>query len=190
MGPEFAEREGTDRLVGGDECVEGRRVDAAVRMGDKLHRDAVGPRAVGGEGGQLVEVGAGQKPAGGVDLLLEQVEVVEQPIRRRADASAPLVRCGEQLVGVNEHAFVVRQPREQPAGRAIVCEAMGAGDQARMSLQLLDGEQLAADGTFASADGVTAHRDGCVCRGVGSFELRGVLVRDDPRREPADHVHQ
>ena len=94
-GPEFTEREGADRLVGGDERVDGRRVDASIRMGDQLHRDTVGPRAVGGERGELVEVRAGQEPAGGVDLLLEEVEVVEQPVRCRADASAPLVRGGE-----------------------------------------------------------------------------------------------
>jgi hypothetical protein len=72
-----------------------RRVHAAVSMRDQLHRDGIGPRTIGGEAGQLVEVGAGQEAAGGVDLLLDQVEVVEQSLRRRRDASAPPGRSGE-----------------------------------------------------------------------------------------------
>jgi hypothetical protein len=69
-------------------------------------------------------------------------------------------------------------------------EAMGAGHQAGVSLQLLHGEQLATEGPFSLANAVPAQHDGGACRGVGSVELYGVLVRDDPRHKPADHVHQ
>ena len=109
-------------------------------MGDQLHRDAVGPRAIGGKHGKLAEVGTGQQSAGGVDLLFDEVEVIEQPFPSRGNASATAGGRREQLVGVEKHTLVVGQSREQPARLGLAGDAMETGDRAGVPLELLGGE--------------------------------------------------
>ncbi len=62
-------------------------VDAAVAVRDDFQRDVVDPRqACRGtvvQARQLAAVTPGQVPAGGADLFLDQVVVVQQPLASR-----------------------------------------------------------------------------------------------------------
>lgn len=116
-GPQLAERERARGLVGGDEGTQAVDVDAAVRVRDELDGDVVdagGPRGERvGEARQLAAVAAGQVAPGGPDLLLDQVVVVDEPLRGGRDARAGPDRGGEQGVGVAQRELIGAQARQQ-----------------------------------------------------------------------------
>ena len=54
-------------------------------------------------------------PAGHLDLLFDQVEIVEQPFGRVGDAPGLVHGLSRAVVG-SEHLFILIQPREQTVG--------------------------------------------------------------------------
>ena len=82
-GPQLAERQRADGLVGGDEAAEALRVHPPVAVRDGLQRDVVDTGEPGRgpvrQSGQLPAVTLGQVAPRGADLLFDQVEIVEQP---------------------------------------------------------------------------------------------------------------
>ena len=90
------------RLVRGDERPQAVAVHPAVGVGDQFQRDVVHPRQPGrrpaGQPGQFAAVPARQVPAGGPDLLLDQVIVVEEPLGRGRDPPPEFHGLGDELV--------------------------------------------------------------------------------------------
>ena len=120
-GPQLAERQRRHRLVGRHEARQALRVDPAVAVGDRLEREVVDARKSGGravrEPRQLAAVPLGQVPPGRADLLLDQVEVVEQPFGGRRDAAVRRDRRGQQVADFDQDVVVLDQPRQQPVAR-------------------------------------------------------------------------
>ena len=76
------------------------------------------------------------------DLLLDQIEIVEQPGLCWHD---PLSRCDcgcHHVIGCQQNARIVRQPWQQPIRTRIWINFMLARQRDRVTLQLLDAEQL------------------------------------------------
>jgi hypothetical protein len=124
-------------------------------MRDQRDRELVNPwvprEAALRELRELAVVAAGKTLTDLADVFLDDVEVVEQPITRGADVDV-LVCCGGQpRMGVIEDQPGAVEPGEQrgPAATATVAaaEPLTGGDVAGAVDQILDAEQLAADGT-------------------------------------------
>ena len=116
-GPQLAQLEGGDILVGGDEAAQGLRVHPAVAMGDDLQGQVIDPRQTGrwalAQTRQFPAVALGQMPLGGADLLFDQVEVIEQPFPGRADPSGCRHRLHEQGTDVDQGPLIGVQPHQQ-----------------------------------------------------------------------------
>ena len=116
-GPQFAQLERRHRLVGRHETGEALRVDPAVAVGDRLEREIVDTRKAGGrslrQAGKLAAVALGQVPLGRADLLVDQVEVVEQPFRGGRDPPVGRDRRAQQVADVEQDAL-----RSRPGGSA------------------------------------------------------------------------
>ena len=97
-GPQLAEFQGIDRLIGIDERDKRTRVDLRVHMRDQLQNHVENTRQSGGrtihEARQLTAVAARQVPPGHLDLLFDQIEVVQHPLGGRSEAAAAESRHG------------------------------------------------------------------------------------------------
>ncbi len=168
-GPQLAQLERRHRLVGRHETGEALRVDPAVAVGDRLEREVVDARKPGGgslrQAGKLAAVPLGQVPLGRADLLVDQVEVVEQPFRGGRDAAIGRDRRGQQVADFEQDAFVLGQARQQPVGRAAGRQPVRGREVLAVLLHLIGAEQLRSQrrflvGIFAERVGAAeAHRD-------------------------------
>ncbi len=113
------QRERVDARLAGLRGVRRRAgVHAAPAAGaGGLVGQGVRRRRVAEQARQLAAVAPGQVAPGGAHLLLDQVEVVEQPLGRRRHAALGGGGGGELRVDADQHALVVGQPRAA-AGRA------------------------------------------------------------------------
>ena len=109
--PQLAELERRDGLVRGHEAGQALGVDPAVAVRDRLEREVVDARKSGRrpvrQSRQLAAVALGQVPLGRADLLLDQVEVVEQPFRGGRDAAVGRDRRGQQVADFDQDALVL-----------------------------------------------------------------------------------
>ena len=151
--PQLADRERGHRLVGHHEAREPGGIEAAVAVADDRggHRgDARGAgRLARSELGQLEVELLGQVPLDLADLRLDQVEVVEQPLRGRGD-ERPLVHVlREPTVRVAQDGGVVFEAGEEhPRAPARLARQRVAGREVlRLFLEPLDVQQLAAQRT-------------------------------------------
>jgi hypothetical protein len=83
-------------------------------------------------------------PARQRDLLFDQIEIVEQPGLRRNDALSRRRGGGDDVVGRQQNARIVRQPQQQPVRPRARVDSMLPRQRRRVTLQLLDAEQLRA----------------------------------------------
>ncbi|MBK9031671.1 MAG: hypothetical protein IPL61_10130 [Myxococcales bacterium] len=149
--PQLAEAQRRDDLVRADERAQPVAVDPPVGVRDQLEREVVDPGRVGaggvGEPRQLAAVGARQVQARGLDLLLDQRVVVDEPLGGRRDPAASGDRVGDQRVGVGERGLVLAEPRQQPVGAAAArdVELVPARHLRRVAGELIDAEQLGPD---------------------------------------------
>jgi hypothetical protein len=89
-------------------------------------------------------VPARQQPAHQTDLLLDEIIIVEQPgLCRRDPLSCPGCDCHD-VIGRQQHARIVRQPWQQPVRPPARIDPMLTSQHYRVTLQLLDAEQLRA----------------------------------------------
>jgi hypothetical protein len=86
-------------------------------------------------------------PAGHLDLLFDQVEVVEQPFGRVGNAPG-LVHGLSRAVVVSEQLFIFTQPREQTVGAPLHYNRVAFGEGFGMLDQLCDAEHLCAQRRF------------------------------------------
>ena len=89
-------------------------VHAPVDVRDQFQRDAVDAR-IARRGAvrqprQLPAVRRRQVPPGRPDLLLDQIKIVQQPLRRRRIAALALGRLRHQLIRLDENALILVQP--------------------------------------------------------------------------------
>jgi hypothetical protein len=146
--PQLAQLQRLHRLVGGDEARQRAAADAAVAMRhrqqgevvDARHDGLVGPR----DARQLAAVAGWQVALGGAHLLLDEVEVVEQPFARRRDAPLAFGAAREQGADLDQRLLVAGQPAQQPVRAARRAGAVAGGDAGAVLLHLLGGEQPGA----------------------------------------------
>ncbi len=149
-GPQLADGQGRHRLVGGHEAHELVPVQAAVGVADQLQGHGVDPcdarHLPRGQLGQIRVVLARKVVPDAPDLGLDEVEVVEEPFRRRGDELAAVDVVGEDAIGLAQHAGVVLQAREERAGLAarIAGQREAGGEGLRPFLQALDAQELGA----------------------------------------------
>ena len=82
---------------------------------------------------------------GGPDLLLDEIEVIEQPFARGRDPAIRRNRGRDQIVGPQQDGLAVRQPRQEPVWPSFRIDFMPAREGPGMLLQLIDAEQLGSE---------------------------------------------
>ena len=146
--PQLAEIERRRRLVGGHKAGETFGVHAPVAVRNDLQRDVVDPGKTGGsplqQARQFPAVGLRQVPLGGANLLLDQIEVIQQPFAGGGDLAVGGHRLGHQPVDTDQNALVLRQPRQQLVRSASRTEFVESRQRPAMLLHLLGAEQLRA----------------------------------------------
>ena len=181
-GPQLAEQQRLHALVGRHEAAQGAAGDATVAVRDEFQRQVIDPRQparhavdrFARQARQLAAVAARQVPARDADLFLDEVEVVEQPLRRRCQAQLGRHGGGQQLANLDQHRRVGSQAREQavrPAGRA---EDMHRCQLLAAQRHLVGAEQRRAQGfVLVGAPRCAAQACPPAARGtLGGFEER------------------
>ena len=119
-------------------------------MRDGLQGDVIDARKIrrgaAAQPGQLSAVILRQMSSGRANLLFDEIEVVEQPLPRRDDATVSLQSGGQQTARFNQDLFIVRKSREQSIGRPLPCQRVCRRKGFPMLLHLLGAEQLGAQG--------------------------------------------
>ena len=157
-GPQLADGERLDRLVRAHEAGERLGIEATVAMGHEGPGQAKHPRIVGqrsfAEFGKLAIVTRGKVGADLADLLLHEMEVIEEPFGGGRHRPAGIDGRRNRTIGLQQHALVVAQTRDERLARGQRGMDGLAGRQAlRVLLEPLDAEQFAADGVFVFPNG-------------------------------------
>ncbi len=151
--PQLADRERLDTLVGVDEAAQHLGVQAAVGVRHERPRQAVDTRiasmGVVGELGQLAVEAGGQVVADLAELILDDVEIVDEPFRRRRDGPLLADGAADRAIRRAQDAAVVLDALQQalPAGRAAQ-DGLGGGQALGVLLESLDPEELRPDRLF------------------------------------------
>ncbi len=162
-GPELADRQWLHALVGGHEPGQQLRVESTVGVGDERpgeseHSRISGQRALR-ELGQLPIVAGRQVVPDLADLGLDDVVVVDQPLRGRRDRVPLGDRPRDGAMGLEQRAAVVVQARGQlPHGDRPGRHALCGGQALGVLLESLGAEDLGANhlGGFAGGAAVRA----------------------------------
>ena len=146
--PQLAELQRLDGLVGAH---EGRRVllvEQAVEVRDQFERHAVDARKplhlALGQARQLAAVAARQVDAGELDLLFDQIEIVQQPLRGRRHAAPLGIGSDQHLVRLAQRGRVVGEPRQQLVVAGAVVHLVRMRQLLRVAPELVDAQQLGA----------------------------------------------
>ena len=106
-------------MVSRDEGAQRFGINLRIHVRNQFEHQVIDARKPGGrtrpEAGQFTAVTPRQMPAGHLDLLLDQVEIVEQPFGRVGDAPGLVHGLSRAVVGP-EYLFIFTQPREQSVG--------------------------------------------------------------------------
>ena len=150
-GPHLADGEAGDLLVGVHERLQRLRVEPAVRVSHVLPGEGVDPRVArqlaADQLGELALVALGQGFPGLPHLLLDDVEVVQEPLGGRGDGLVAPDRGGEVAVGVAEDPLAVVQPVQDPGAQPLPSvQPVLAGEPPGVEPEALRPEDLAADG--------------------------------------------
>ena len=144
--PQLAQVERCHRLIRRDESDKAFGIHPSVTVRDGFERDVVDPRQPRRrsvrEPWQLRAVSLGQMSARCADLLLDEVEVVEQPLARRRNRGARLDRCRQQIAGFEQDGLVLRQAREQQIAPAFRSQCMRRRERPAVMLHLIGAEEL------------------------------------------------
>ncbi|MNP00589.1 hypothetical protein D3C76_923810 [compost metagenome] len=89
------------------------RVDPTVAVSDGFQGDVVNPRQAGrqaiGQAWQLAAVAVGQVGPGGTDVFFDEVEIIQQPFRRRGSTTAGQLYGFERCAATLQNELVVGQ---------------------------------------------------------------------------------
>ena len=145
-GPQLTKPEGGDGLVGRDETTEAVRGHASVAMGDGLDGEVIHARqpcrSAIGQARQFPAVTFRQVAPGRLDLLFDEIEVVEQPFPGGRDAVVRCDGCRQPAAGLDQHALVRGQPRQQLIRHASLDQAVGGRQPHAVLFHLIRAEQL------------------------------------------------
>ena len=148
QGPQLAEREHAHRLVRGHEALEAVAIEPPITVRDGLERDVIHTRQAAGrplgQARELLTITPRQMASGGTDLFLDEVQVVEQPLRRRSDAVLRRDRGREGRAGREQHSLVVGQAREQAIRQSLGTRAVRGCETRAILLHLIRAEQFGA----------------------------------------------
>ena len=148
--PQFADGQRLDFLVGAHHAPQALRVEAAVGVrdvgpGETEHSRVAGERPLG-QLRQLAVVVRRKVVADLAQLLVDDREVVDQPLGRRRDRAFLSGRAGEHAVGLDQDATVVSDSGlhvASPARR--IGDLLRGGERVGMLLEALDAEELGQD---------------------------------------------
>ena len=146
--PQLADSQRRDALIAGQELDELVAIEAAVALVDELDGNLLHARVAGvlarRERRERVRKPARKIPADIGDLGRHQVEVVEQPVRRRFDESSVADVVGQRPVRAAQHAHVLGKSRKRVARAAarIGIDRESRGERQRALLEALDAEQF------------------------------------------------
>ncbi len=167
--PQLTDLERGHRLIRRDETRETLGIDPAIAMRDRLEREVVYARKSGGrsvrQSGKLAAVPLGQMPLGRADLLFDQIEIVEQPLRSGRNAIIRRDRRGQQVAHFHQDCFVLREPGQQAVGSASRRHPVRGGQALAVLFHPIGAEQLRSQqrflvGEFSGRVGTTeASRD-------------------------------
>ena len=151
-GPQLTQAQRLHRLVGRDEAAQGSTANLSIAMGHGLQRkviDARQPRAdaIGRfqcEFRQFTAVAARQMPARGADFFFDEIEVVEQPFRRRREAAVRVCRRGEAFAEIDQDPLVRCQSGQQSVRQRCLAQHVLRGKALTVQYHLLGTEELSA----------------------------------------------
>ena len=149
-GPQLAEGQRLDALIGAQEPRQRLRIEQAVGVGHEVVDQGVDPgvalKGIGRQLGQLPVVAGRQVLADLPQLLLDEMEIVDQPLRRRRDGPLVAHRFGDRAVRGEQDPAVVPQARQQPApSPAARPHPLRLGETGRVLLEPLPSPELLAD---------------------------------------------
>ena len=152
-GPEFADGERLHALIRGDESAQHLGIEAAVGMRDEGPGDSVNTRialqVAGGEFRQLAVKAGRQVFADFPELLIDDIEIVDQPFGGGGDGVVLLDGSREFLVALKEHAAVFHDARrERFATSDSRFNGLRGGKSFGVLLEPLDAEQFGANRFF------------------------------------------
>ena len=144
-------------------------IKRTVRVGHKGPRNAINP----GQAGQWLvlqyrqcqKISAGQAVGNFLELRLDQVKVVKQPLRRRADVIAAFGLIADVPVGQAQHADVVAQTRKKSSRKQPgFLGAVGRPQTAAMLAKALQAKDFGTDGWLRGTLRAVKHRtQNCRC---------------------------
>ncbi len=176
-GPQLAELEARHLLVRREESTQVLERNAPVAVSDRLESDVVDAReacrGAATEARQLATVVARQVASRGADLLLDQVEVVEQPLARRRHVATRSHRVGQLPEDPPQDFLVVVEAWQQLVPGASLRERVRAREEPAVLLHLLGTEELRPQRSLFE-------------RGGGGQARR----RPEPRESAADTVEE
>ena len=183
-GPEFADAERRNRLIGVNKAIEPVRIEPGIAVaeqfdGHRIHASSAGQFARC-EFRQLAVIATRKVMADLAHLAFHQMEVVEQPFGCRRDRLAAPHVSGKDAIGIAEHARVIGQATQQ-AGRAaarVPRQREFSRERAGPFLEALDAQQLAVQWARVEPDQPEASAVGHSCRGrsgAGAWQLPAVL---------------
>ncbi len=154
-GPQLTQLEGGDGLIGGDETVEVLGVHPAIAVGDDLQRQVIDPWQAGrgtmAQARQFPAVALGQMPLGGADLILDQIEVIEQPFPGRRDPAVLRDRDHEQPADADQDGFIVLEASQQAIRRVSGHQEVRVGEPLAVLFHLYGAEEFGAQRRFVAA---------------------------------------
>ena len=156
--PELADRQRLNTLVGADEPPEHVRVEPAVRMrherpGQSVDARIALERPLGQLGKLPVEAGR-QIVADLTQLFIDDVEVVDQPLRGRSDRAFFPDGLRDRAIRVAQHASVVLDARQQRAPlHRPAQDTLGPRQALGVLLEALGAEELRPDRFLARPAG-------------------------------------
>ena len=144
-GPQLPQFQGGHRLISRDKGAQRPDVDLRIHMRNQFEHQVVNARQPGGrplhQPRQLPAVITRQMSSRQVNLLLDQVEVVQQPFRGRRDPPGGVHRHRGQIEAPQQD-FVLAQLRQQPVRPQPRDRRLVGGQRQRMLRELFDTEQL------------------------------------------------
>ena len=81
-------------------------------------------------------------PAGRPDLFLDEIKIIQQPLRRRRIASLPFSSFAHEVIRLDKNGLVLIQSGNELAGRPTGGDLVGCRQRLGVPLELLNVEQL------------------------------------------------
>ena len=148
--PELADRQRRHALIAVQKLRELLAIEAAVAVADDLHGDRVDTGFArvppGGQPRQVAEKAGGQVRPDVGDFRCDEMKVVEQPLRRRADELAVAHVGGQHSVRSPEPLGVLDEPRKDisRAAAGVGIQRKAGGEPGCALLEALDAQERVA----------------------------------------------